>query len=211
MIARRTWWVLGLFPLVFFAVNRAWMYSVQDFPDAWEYTGYFLHPELLYPRMPEAYQGTRVLHIIVGWLANRWLPTAEAIFAQKAVIFYANWVVLFGLLHRMFRSERAALIGAALGVTNGLMIYLQSWNYVFNTTPVLLTGALWAQARMRDGGRGWWKWAMLAGALYVGGVWTYLPMALAAPMVFALFVYGLPERTWGKLGAGLGWAALGGV
>jgi hypothetical protein len=161
--------------------------------------------------MPDAYQGTRVLHIALGWLANRWLPVTEAIFAQKTVIFYANLWLLFGALHRIFRNERAALIGAMLGVTNGLMIYLQSWNYVFNMTPVLLMGTLWAQARMRDGGQRWWGWAMLAGASYVGGVWTYMPMVFVSPMVFALFVYGLPERTWRKLWAGLGWAALGGV
>jgi len=211
MSARKTWWVLGLFPLVFFAVNRAWMYSTQSYPDAWMYTGYFLHPELLYPRMPDDYQGTRVLHIALGWLANRWLPVTEAIFVYKATLFYAGYLFLFGALRAMFRNERAALIGAALGLTSGLAIYNLSFNYVVSTCLVLQLGAVWAEARMRDGGRGWWRWAMLAGAFYVGAAWTYLAIALTAPLIFGLFVQGLPERSLKKLWAGLGWAALGGV
>ena len=47
--------------------------------------------------------------------------------------------------------------------------------------------------------------------LYVGAVWTNPRSAFLAPLVFAMFVYGLPQQTWRGLGAGLAWAALGGV
>jgi hypothetical protein len=196
--------------VAFFAVNRAWMYSVLDHPDSWMYTGYFLHPELLYPRFPDAYQGTRVLHIIVGWLAHHWLPTTEAVFVHKAFYFYLLFFFLYGILHRLFRNERAALIGAIIGVTQGHLIYAQSYNYVSGTILVLLLANLWAQSRMRDT-RCLWFWQMLAGAFYVGVVWTYLLLPLLAASVFALFVYCLPRWTWRELFAGLGWAALGGL
>lgn len=199
-----------MFPLVFFTVNRAWMYTVQNYPDAWMYTGYFLHPDLMYPRMPFSYHGARVLHIIPGVVLFQWLPVAEAIFVYKAAMFYAVYLLLFGALRGLFRNERAALIGAVWGATQGLTIYNLSWNYATGTCLVLLLGTLWAQARMRDS-KQWWLWAMLAGAFYVGAVWTYLLLAMVAPLIFALFVYGLPRWTWTDLAKGLGWAALGGV
>jgi hypothetical protein len=210
MIARRTWWVLGLFPLVFFAVNRAWMYSTVASVDAWKCAGYFVHPELLYLQFPWAYQGSRVLHNGVGWLAYRWLPLEEAILAQKAATFYAGYLFLFGTLYRLFGNARAALAGAMLGLTNGLVIFDLGSNYVFGTCLVLLLGSLWAVVRMRDAAR-LWAWQMLAGAFFVGAVCTYLAQAAVAPLVFALFVYCLPRWTWGELAKGLGWAALGGA
>ncbi|MGA2053123.1 MAG: hypothetical protein ABSH19_07420 [Opitutales bacterium] len=208
MISRRTWWALALFPLAFFAVNRTWMYSTIDNADAWKCTGYFVHPEMLYARFAGAYQGSRVLHNGLGWLAYRWLPVAWAIFAQKAALFAAGFWFLFGALHRLFRNERAALAGAALGLTNGLAIYNLSWNYVFGTCLVLMLGAVWALTRMRDARR-LWGWQMLAGTLFTGAVCTYLAQAAVAPLVFALFVFCLPRWTWAELAKGLGWAAAG--
>jgi hypothetical protein len=210
MIARRTWWGLVLFPLVFFAVNRTWMYSTLDNTDAWKCAGYFVHPEMLYARFPGAYQGSRVLHNGVGWLAHAWLPVAGAIFAQKAVMFCAGFWCLFGALRGLFCNERAALIGAALGLTNGVAIYNLSWDSVFGTCLVLMLGMLWALARMRDA-RQSWAWQMLAGALLTGAVCTYLPQAAVTPLVFLLFVFCLPRWTWSELLRGLGWAALGAV
>jgi len=210
MISRSTRWLLALFPVGFFAVNAAWMYSTTINVDAWKAAGYFVHPQLLYAQIPEAYQGSRVLHNVVGWLAHMWLPVTAAIFARKAVTFCAGFWFLFGVLRALFRNERAALIGAAFGLTNGVAIYNLSWDNVFGTCLVLVLGCMWAQTRMREARRRW-AWPMLAGAFYVGAVCTYLAQAAVAPLVFGLFVYGLPRWTWGELAKGLGWAALGGV
>ena len=202
--------MLALFPLVFFAANATWMYSTNANVDAWKAAGYFVHPQLLYAQVPGAYQGSRVIHGALGWLAHHWLPVAAAIFVQKAATFYAGYLFLFGALRAWFRNERAALIGAALGLTNGVVIYNLSWDNVFGTCVVLVLGTLWAQARMREAQR-LWAWQMLAGAFFVGAVCTYLAQAVVAPMVFGFFVYGLPRWRWRELAAGLGWAALGGV
>jgi len=199
-----------LFPLAFFGVNRTWMYPVIVHPDSWMYTGYFVHPDLLYDQYPQAYHGTRMIHILLGWLAYHWLPVAQAIFVHKAVLFYSGYLLFFGVLRHWFRNERAAAIGAALGMTHGVMLSSLSWNYVNGTCIVLLLGNLWAQARMRET-RHLRLWQMAAGAFYVGAVWNYLILAIMAPVIFVLFVYGLPKRDLPHLVRGVLWAALGGV
>ncbi len=202
-------WVL-LFPLIFFMVNRTWMYCVLNHPDAGMYTGYFLHPDLLYDRFPDAYFGSRVLHIFWGWLAFRWMPLEAALLLYKGGLFYAGYLFLCGALFKLFRNERAAFLGAALGLTHGLAIFTLSWNYVGSTCLVLLLGNLWALGHMRDTKR-LWAWQMAAGAFYVGAICTYLLLPILAPAVFALFAYCLPRWTWRELCKGVGWAAVGGA
>jgi len=206
----RTRLLVLLFPLVFFTVNRTWMYPVLDHPDSWIYTGYFLHPELLYQHFPSAYYGARVLHTFWPWLALRSLPLEAALLIYKGSLFYLGYLFLFGALNQLFKNCRAAFLGAALGLTQGHAIYSLSWNYVGSTCLVLLLGNIWAQAHLRQAVRLWW-WQMLAGAFYVGAICTYLLLPLVAPMVFALFAYGLPRWTWRELFNGVGWAAAGGV
>jgi len=202
--------VLMGFPLVFLAVNRTWIYTETGFSNAWVCVGYYLHPQLLFERMPTIYKGSRVLHMALGWLAHRWLPVTTAIFVHKTGLFLAGYFCAFGLLRRLFRNDLAAVAGAAWCLTMGLTLYHLSWDYVQGTCIVLTLAGLWAQARMREARR-LWVWQMLAGACFVGAVWTYLLVAIVAPLVFALFVYGLPRWRWRDLFAGLGWAALGGV
>jgi hypothetical protein len=202
------WLLLLVFPWALYLVNDSWAYN-HVFGIAGFFTGYFLYwPDFL-REFPQAYQGSRLLWVIPGWLAHHLFTPYWANLALRAFVIYGTAVPTWLTLRRLGAGVAGATASTLLLISNPYFLQAAGWDYVNGSGIVYITWSLFflaaaAQATRRD----WWLAA--AGAAMIATVWSYLLVGFFAP-VYAWFY--LRQRGWPRPFPALreiGWLLLGG-
>jgi hypothetical protein len=202
------WLLLLVFPWALYLVNDSWAYN-HNFSIAGFFTGYFLYwPDFL-REFPQAYQGSRLLWIIPGWLAHHLFTPYWANLALRAFVIYGTAVPAWFTLRRLGAGVGGATASTLLLISNPYFLQAAGWDYVNGSGIVYIAWSLFllaaaAQSPRRNG------WLAAAGAAMIATVWSYLLVAFFAP-VYAWFYLRL--RGWPRPLPALreiGWLLLGG-
>lgn len=121
---------LAALPLALLAINNSWVFGRIGYTDPWIYSGYHLHPEVLFRNLPDVYYGTRMPWIALGWAVHRlWAPEV-AQYVLRLALFYVATFSLFWTIDLIFRNKAAAFAAACLLGANSWFLWAIGWDYV---------------------------------------------------------------------------------